>query len=97
MDRYDYIKELHANKRTKRKIENANMLLNTINMEDIKTFKDIRGTAVYGICEAVYTDEISIVINDGDEIIVSKKDIMDINKSPIAEAIEIGTFYRIYK
>jgi len=97
MGRYDYIKELHMNKRSKRKIENVDTLLNTINIEDIKSFRDIRTNTLYTICEAIDPNEISIVINNGDEIIIDKKNLMNINRSPIAEAITIGTFYRTYE
>jgi len=98
MGRYDYIKEeLHMSKRSKRKIENIDSLLNTINIEDIKTFRDIRTNTLFTICESIDPDEVSIMINDGDEIIINENNLMDTSISPIAEAISIGTFYRTYE
>ena len=98
MGRYDYIKEeLHMGRKSKKKIENIGMLLNTINIEDIKTFRDIRTNTLYTICESIDPGDVSIVVNDGDEIIISENNLMNTSASPIAEAISIGTFYRTYE
>jgi len=98
MGRYDYVKEeLHMNNKSKRKIGNIDSLLNTINIEDIKTFRDIRTNTLYTISESIDPGDVSIVANNGDEIIVNEKDLMNTSRSPIAEAMSIGTFYRTYE
>lgn len=91
-----------ARVKSRKKIQDKDVLLRTINEEDIKTFRDIRSNTLFTICECVIRGnrdvrEISIIVNNGDEQIITEHDIMNKSISPIAGAIAVGTLYRTYE
>ena len=98
MGRYNYASEEIKMGKRRRKIEDVKGLLRTINMNDVKTFRDIRTNKFFTICKCVIGEgDVGIVVEDDDVLIVNESELMNNKVSPIADALALGTLYRTYE